>query len=301
VLVIVLRSLGSGSWGSLFALLLGPISGGLWFARAIESEVFALFILGSSHGTSEDVLVLLFGEVNVIVSVRMAELSGVVSVILPDGVWAELSTLSILPGLELKIADGAALVVVRHWHGALVGLVVDNLSAEIPLLLLLKSLENVIRADLHHVNLVIEAVISTPLAGTDLELADLLIAAAGDEVGDKGHVLREFHWVLAETTILVTEGLALTVGVPVIMSLIVAMILVEWIIEVTIDPWSLGNMTKEERHLGVIIRFVVITSTDGVKSLVEIRVNDLVSKVVVTLLPVVLWEVRRVEVDRCHI
>ena len=138
-----------------------------------------------------------------------------------------MSTLSVLPGLELKIADGAALVVVRNRHGTLVGLVIDNLSAEIPLLLLLKSLENVIGANLHNINLVIEAVISALLAGTDLELADLLVAAAGNEVRDEGHVLGEFHGVLAETTILVTECLGLAVGLPVIVSLIVAMILVE--------------------------------------------------------------------------
>ena len=90
----------------------------------------------------------------------MTELSGVVSVVLPDGVGAEFATLSVLPGLELKVADGAAPVVVGDGHCALVCLVVDDLSAEVPLLLLLEALEDVVGADLHHVDLVIDAVIA---------------------------------------------------------------------------------------------------------------------------------------------
>ena len=95
--------LGGGS--SLFTLLLGPVSCGGGLSGRVEGEVVLLLSLGSAHGTSEDVFVLLLWEVNVIVSVRMTELSGVVSVILPDGVGAEFATLSVLPGLELKVAD----------------------------------------------------------------------------------------------------------------------------------------------------------------------------------------------------
>jgi hypothetical protein len=69
-----------------------------------------------------------------------------------------------------------------------------------------------------------------------LELADFLVAAARNEVGDEGHVLGEFHGVFAVTTILVTESLGLAIGLPVIVSLIVAMVLVEGVIEVAIDP-----------------------------------------------------------------
>ena len=93
-----------------------------------------------------------------------------------------------------------------------------------------------IGADLHHADLVIEAVISTLFGGAKLELADLLVATTGDKVGDESHVLGGLHGVLAVATILVAEGLALAVGVPVIVSLIVAMILVERVIEVAVDP-----------------------------------------------------------------
>ena len=69
---------------SLITVLLSPVSGSLRFARSVESEVGLLVLIGFTQGTSEDVLVLLIGEVNIIVSVGMTELSGVVSVVLPD-------------------------------------------------------------------------------------------------------------------------------------------------------------------------------------------------------------------------
>ena len=93
-----------------------------------------------------------------------------------------------------------------------------------------------IGADLHHSDLVIEAVISTLFGGAKLELADLLITTTGNEVGDESHVLGGFHGVLTVATVLVAESLALAVGVPVIVGLIVAMILVERVIEVAVDP-----------------------------------------------------------------
>lgn len=59
-----------------------------------------LLVIGSfllSNGSSEDVGVLLFWEVDVIVSVRVRELSRVISIILEERVRSELST--VLPSL----------------------------------------------------------------------------------------------------------------------------------------------------------------------------------------------------------
>ena len=72
------------SRSNLVTVLLSQISGGLRLARSIDSEVILLVLFGLAQGTSKDVLVLLIGEVYVIVSVGMTELSGVVSVVLPD-------------------------------------------------------------------------------------------------------------------------------------------------------------------------------------------------------------------------
>ena len=72
------------SRSSSFTVLLSPVSSGLRLTRSVESEVGLLVLIGFAQGTSEDVLVLLIGEVYVIVSVGMTELGGVVSVVLPD-------------------------------------------------------------------------------------------------------------------------------------------------------------------------------------------------------------------------
>jgi hypothetical protein len=84
VLVLILRGSGMRSRSSSITLLLSPVSGCLRLARCVDCEVVLLFLIALAQRTSEDVLVLLIGEVNVIVSVGMTELSGVVSVVLPD-------------------------------------------------------------------------------------------------------------------------------------------------------------------------------------------------------------------------
>jgi hypothetical protein len=201
--------------------------GGFGFSFSVESEVLLLGLLGGSLGTSENVFVFLFGEVDIVVSVRVTELGRVVSVVLPERVRAEVATLSVLPCLQGEVRDSSAFVVIGNGHSAFVGLVVNDLSTEIPLLLLLESLEDVVGADLHHRQLIVDAVVSTLFGSANLELADFLVAAAGDEVGNEGHVLGEFHGVFTVTTILVTKSLGLAVGLPVVVSLIVAMILVE--------------------------------------------------------------------------
>lgn len=89
-----------------------------------------------------------------------------------------------------------------------------------------------------------------------------------------------------------TEGLVLSVGVPVIMGLIMFMVLVEGVVQVTVDPVELGDMTQEVGHLGVLIGRVFVPSSDGVEGLVDIRVDYLVSEVVVALLPEVFRDVR---------
>jgi len=84
VLVLILRGSGLRSRRSSITALLSPVSGSFRLASSFDCEVVLLVLLGLAQGTSEDVLVLLIGEVNVIVSVGMTVLSGVVSVVLPD-------------------------------------------------------------------------------------------------------------------------------------------------------------------------------------------------------------------------
>ena len=95
--------------------------------------------------------------------------------------------------------------------------------------------------------------------------------------------------LLAETTILMSKRLILSVRVKVVMSLIMLVILVERIIQVTIDPGVLGDLTDEEGKLGVITWVIVVSGPDWVHLLVKIGVDELVTQVVMWLLPVILW------------
>ena len=172
------------------------------------------------------------------------------------------------------------------------------------LLLFTESFKDVLRAYFHNADFVVEADFSSVLrvsGRAHLELADLSIASSGNEARYKGHVLRVLHVRLAHRARFVSESFVLTVRVPVIMGLVVPMVLLEGVIEVTVEPVHLRNNTQVEGHLSVIIGSVVVTGTDRVNGLVCVTMDDLVTPVVVRLLPEVLREVGGVEIDAGHI
>jgi hypothetical protein len=257
--------------------------------------------LSSSDGTSEEILVFLVGEVHVIVSVSVRELSRVVSVILPGSLGTE--GLSMSPGLQLQVRDGSVSVVITDLHGTSVCLVIDNFSSKHVLLLFTETLKDVLGANFHNADFVVEADlgVSRVLGRAHLELADLSVATSGDEVRYKSHVLGVLHVRLGHRAGFVSESFVLSVGVPIVMGLVMPMVLLEWVIEVTVQPVELGNDTQVEGHLRVIIGGVVVTGTDRVDGLVGIGVDHLVTPVVVRLLPEVLREVGGVEIDTGHI
>lgn len=78
--------------------------------------------------------------------------------------------------------------------------------------------------------------VSTIALRTDLEFPDFLVAPTRNEIGNECHVLCEFHCVVTESAILVSEGLTFTIWVPVIMCLIMAMVLIEGVVKISIDP-----------------------------------------------------------------
>lgn len=153
--------------------------------------------LSSSDGTSEEILVLLLREVDVIVSVRVREFSGVVSVILPGRLRSE--SLSMGPGLQFQVRDGSVLVVITNLHSSLVCLVIDSFSSEHVLLLFTESFKDVLGANFHDGDFVVNTsfLVSIVLGGAHLVLADLSVATSGNEVRYKGHVLRVLHVRLA--------------------------------------------------------------------------------------------------------
>jgi hypothetical protein len=68
----------------------------------------------------------------------------------------------------------------------------------------------------------------------------------------------------------VAECLVFAVRVPVIVCLVVSMVLLERIVQVTVQPEELGDHTEIECHLGVLIRLIVVASADWVDLLVKV-------------------------------
>ena len=232
-----------------------------------------LLVIGGlflANGTSEDIGVLLLGEVNIIVSVWVGELCGVVSIIFEQRIRSKLST--VFPGLQLEIGHGSTTIEVGNLHCSSVGLVVDDFSTGPPLLLLGKGIKNVIWADLHNADLLVGACLSCLrfVCGASLVFSDLTVATAGDHVVLKRHILGVLHDRVAVTTLSGTESLLFAVGDPVVVSLVLLVILLEGIIERTVQPIELRNTAEIPGHLRVIIGCIVITSTNRVDLLIEI-------------------------------
>jgi len=161
---------------SLFVLELGL--GGSAPEVVLVLRQLSLFSL--TLGTSEDIGVLLLLEVDVIVSVRMWELGGIITIILPGGIGSHVLCTTIGPVSDCEIGHGLAFVVVSDDHGSLVGLIVDCLSSKHPLSLLSKTLKNVIRAHFHDRDLLIETGFLTLLSSASLIFLDFSVATTGN-------------------------------------------------------------------------------------------------------------------------
>jgi len=147
-----------------------------------------------------------------------------------------------------------------------------------------------LRTHLHNANFISEAgLLRFCSICTFLVIADLFVATSRNLLRNQGHILGVLHCWGAETTVLVTEGLRFTVWVPVIVGLVVSVPLLEGVIKISVKPVKLWNHMKVKWHLGVLVRLVLVASSNRVHHLVQIRVNDLVAKIVMRLLPVVLW------------
>ena len=171
------------------------------------------------------------------------------------------------------------------------------------LLLFAKSLKDVSGANLHDGDLLLNALLEllANSGGALLVLSDFTVATSWHEVGNESHVFRVLHIRLVHTTLLRSKSFVLSVGHPVIVRLVVLMVLVERVVQVSVKPPELRDNTKVEWHLSVIISLVVVSGSDWVDLLIEFRMYDRISPVVVRLLPVVLWGVGRVEIVNRHI
>jgi len=111
--------------------------------------------------TTEEVCVFHVWEVDIVVSMCVRVRSWIVSVVLPERVGSHICALTVVPGLKLKISDGTVSVEIRDRHSALVSIIVNHFSTEIPLLLFAETFEDMIWAYLHNTNFLTKALILT--------------------------------------------------------------------------------------------------------------------------------------------
>ena len=153
-------------------------------------------------------------------------------------------------------------------HSSLISLIINGLSSQVPLSLLSESFQNVVGAHFHNRDLLVKALVLSIGGGAGLILSNFSITTPGDIAGLQSHILGVLLVGITETTVLVSEGLSLSIGVPVVMGLIMPMILIEGIIQVAIHPGQLGDVPEIEGHLGQFAGLVFVSLPNWVQALV---------------------------------
>jgi len=227
ILLLELVDLGNSCGeGGLLLLGLVLVHGGGSAIEEAELVLLSLLSGGSTESTSEDILVLLLWEVHVIVSVWVRVFGWIISIILPGGGGSQVLWMAIAPVLALEVSHRSTLIIVANFHCSLIGLVIDGFSSQVPLSLLSQGLEDMIWANLHNRDLLIDTGV-TVLSSARLILSNLSVATSWNEVWLESHELSLLHGWVTVATILVTEGLRLSIWVPIIVSLVMSMILIE--------------------------------------------------------------------------
>jgi len=160
----------------------------------------------------------------------------------------------------------------------------------------------VVWTDFHNAYFFIETILLALGRGTGLVLPNFSITTPGNKVRFETHKLRLLHVGLALPSVLNTQSFSFPVWVPVVVSLVVSVVLVEGVVQVTVNPGELRDVSEEEGHLRVLSVLVVVPGSNGINLLVEVGVNNLISPVVVRLplVPKVTRVVRGVKVLHRH-
>jgi hypothetical protein len=116
----------------------------------------------------------------------------------------------------------------------------------------------------HDTDFFIETFVFAGLSSASLILSDFSITTLWNKLRLESHEFGLFHIWVSLTTILNTESLTFSVWIPVIVGLVVSMMLVERVIQVTINPGELRNVTEEEWHLSVLTKLVIVSLSNWV-------------------------------------
>lgn len=116
----------------------------------------------------------------------------------------------------------------------------------------------------HNTYFFIETFVLALASSAGLVLSDFSVTTFRNELGLESHEFRLLHIWVSLATVLDTESLSLSVWVPVVVSLVVSVVLVEGVVQVTVNPRELRDVAEEEWHLGVLAILVVVPSSNWV-------------------------------------
>jgi len=119
-------------------------------------------------------------------------------------------------------------------------------------------------AHFHNANFFIETFLFTRASSAGLILSDFSITTLWNILWLESHEFGLFHIWVSLTTVFNTESLTFSVWVPVIVGLVVSMMFVEGVVQVTINPGELRDVTEEEWHLSVLTILVIVSLSNWV-------------------------------------
>ena len=246
----------------------------------MDRVAISFCILCSTQGTSEYIFIFLLWEVHIIISMWMRILSWVISVILPSWITSQVLWRTKGPVLYVKVANWFSLVVITYSHCPFIGLIVDGFSSQEPLSFFSKAFEDMVWANFHDGDFLVHAVFLTTSSSTGIILSDFPIATLWNEIGLQYHVFWVHHIRAAETTIFMTQSLSFSIRKPIIVCLVMSMIFIEWVVQVTVHPRKLWNITEVHWHLLHLSWLIFVDLSQWIELLIEVRVNNLITPIV---------------------
>ena len=182
-------------------------------------------------------------------------------------------------------------------HRSLVSLVVNDLRSQVPLLSLLEFKQDVFRTDLHDRDFLVQTFSSVGVLSAILISDDFFHAPSWNFSSSKYQSNRMSEGWITESSIFESERLVLSVWVPIVMGLDVSMIFTVRVIEISVKPGRLRDGSHVHWQLGNFVGRIDGVDSQRVECLVDVGVEELVSQIVVRLVPEVIWKNRTIDVQ----
>jgi hypothetical protein len=141
----------------------------------------------------------------------------------------------------------------------------------------------VVGTHLHDGDFLIEASFFALLGSASLVLDDFSLATLRSILVLQSQTYRVSASLILEASILSSQSLVLSIGVPVVVTLVVSVVFVEGVVQVSVEPTDLGHLSEEDGSLNQFIGSGLESLAKRVDFFVEVGVDDLIGQVVVDL------------------